>query len=73
MVSDTSAMPKRLAPIRAVEDDIGHLAAAQRLGRLLAQDPTDGVRDIGLAAPIGADDGRDARAENRATSCPQRT
>ena len=55
---------QRLAAIGAIENHIGHLAAAQRLGRLLAQYPTDSVGDIGLTTPIGADDGRDARAEN---------
>ena len=36
--------------------------AAQRLGRLLAQHPGDGVGDIRLAAAVGTDDGRNAVA-----------
>ena len=49
----------RFASVCAVEDDIGHLAAAQRLGRLLAEHPADGIGDIGFAAAVGADDGGD--------------
>ena len=54
------AVAKPLALLRAVEDDILHLAAAQRLGALLAQHPAHGVRQIRLAAAVGADDARDA-------------
>src|SRR5207248_4672818 len=38
-----------LAGAGPVEDDVGHLAAAQRPGRLLAEDPLDGVDDVTLA------------------------
>ncbi len=51
---------ERFAAIRAVKNHVGHFAAAQGLGRLLAQDPANGVGHIGLAAAVGADDGRDA-------------
>ena len=44
---------------RAAEDDVLHLAAAQRLRALLAHDPQDGVRYVRLAAPVRADDRRD--------------
>ena len=44
----------------AGEDDVLHLAAAQALGALLAEDPGDGVDDVGLTGPVGADDGGDA-------------
>ncbi len=44
----------------AGEDDVLHLAAAQALRALLAEDPGDGVDDVGLARPVGADDGGDA-------------
>ena len=54
---------QRFAAIRAVEDAVRHLAAAQGFGGLLAQHPANGVRHIGLAAPIGADDGRHAGLE----------
>ena len=48
--------PDRLARGRAVEDHVLHLVAPQGLGALLPERPADGVGDIGLAAPIGADD-----------------
>ena len=51
---------------RAGEDHILHARAAQRLGRLLAQHPADGIGDIALAAAVGADDDRDARIEHDA-------
>ena len=44
---------------RAAEDDVLHLAAAQRLRALLAHDPQDGVRYVRLAAPVRTDDRRD--------------
>src|ERR1035437_6992686 len=50
----------RLATVRAVEDHVRHFAAAQRLGRLLAEHPADGVGDVRFAATVRADDGRDA-------------
>ena len=54
---------QRLAPIGAVENDIRHLAAAERFGRLFAQYPTYSVRHIGLTTPIGANDRRDPGLE----------
>ena len=50
----------RLAGRRAVKDDVFHLLPAESLGALLAQRPAYGVRDVRLAAAIGADDAGDA-------------
>ena len=38
----------------AVEDDVGHFAAAQALGALLAENPADGVDDVALAGAVRA-------------------
>jgi hypothetical protein len=46
-----------------IENDVGHLLAAQALDALLTQHPADGVDDVGLAASVGADHGGDAGAE----------
>ena len=53
----------RPARVRPLEDDVLHLPAAERLRALLAQDPPDGVGDVGLAAPIGTDHGGHAGLE----------
>ncbi len=45
------------------EDDVLHLAAAERFGALLAHDPAQRVDDVGLAGAVRADDTRDARLE----------
>ncbi len=45
------------------EDDVFHLAAAQRLGPLFAHDPGKGVHDIGLAGAVWTYDARDTRLE----------
>ena len=47
----------------AVEDDVLHLLRAHVLGRLLAQNPPDGVAHIALAAPVGPDHGRKTLAD----------
>ncbi len=47
----------------AGEDDVLHLAAAQRLGALLAHHPGEGVDDVGLAGTVRPHDTRDARFE----------
>ena len=52
---------ERLAVARAGEDHVFHAGAAQALGGLLAEHPTDGVADVGFAAAVGADNGGDAR------------
>ena len=44
---------QRLAISRAGEDDVFHPRAAQALGRLLAEHPTDGVAQIRFSAPFG--------------------
>ena len=59
---DLGAAERRTAG-GAGEDDVFHLAAAQRLGALLAEHPGDGVDDIALAGTVGADDGGDAGFE----------
>ena len=45
----------RLPGIGAIENDIGHFSTAQRLGRLLAEHPADGIQHIRLTAPVRAD------------------
>jgi hypothetical protein len=60
MVSETSAMPTGLRPSVPLKMHVGHLAAAQGLGRLLAEHPADGVRDVRFAATVRADNRRDA-------------
>ena len=45
----------------AVENHVGHLAAAQALRRLFAENPLDGIDDVRFAAAVGADDRRHAR------------
>lgn len=47
----------------AGEDDVLHLAAAQRLGALFAHDPAERVDDVGLARAVRADDTGDAGLE----------
>ena len=63
IVSVTSARPSGGPPGRAGEDDVLHLAAAQRLRALLAEHPADRVDDVGLARAVRADDAGDARLE----------
>jgi hypothetical protein len=53
----------RAPRLGAGEDDVVHGAAAQVLGGLLAHHPADGVHDVRLAAPIGADHGGDRIGE----------
>src|SRR5690606_35081670 len=57
-----------LAGIAAGKDHVLHAAAAQALGALLAQHPRDGVDDVALAAPVGADDRGDAVVEGQLRS-----
>ena len=57
----TEAMPQRFAVPRAGEDHVFHAGAAQALGGLFAQHPTDGVAQIRFAAAVRAHDGGDAR------------
>ena len=44
--------------LRAAEDDVLHLSAAERARPLLAHDPQKGVGDVALAAAVGAYDHR---------------
>ena len=52
-----------LAAVGAVEDDVGHFATAKSFGGSFAEDPADGVDDIGFAAAIGTDDAGNAGVE----------
>ena len=47
----------RFATIGAVENDVGHFSAAEGLSRLLTEHPSDGVRNVGFAAPVRTDNG----------------
>ena len=47
--------PHGLAHIAAIEDHIRHVFATQRLGRLLAEHPADGVQHIGFTAAVRPD------------------
>ena len=58
----SSDLAQGFAVARAGEDHVFHPGAAQRFGGLLAQNPGDGVGDVGLAAAVGSYDGRDAFA-----------
>ena len=53
---------ERLALARAGEDHVFHARAAQALGALLAQHPTDGVAQVGFSTAVRAHDGGDAGA-----------
>ena len=46
----------------AREDHVFHAGAAKGLRRLFAQHPTDGIADVGLAAPVGPDNRGDPLA-----------
>jgi hypothetical protein len=54
---------ERSPTCRAGEDDVLHLAAAQRLGTLLAHHPAQGIHHIGLAGPVGPDHAGDPGLE----------
>ena len=54
---------QRGTPGGAGEDHVLHLAAAQRLGSLLAHDPGERVHHVGLARPVRAHDAGDAGLE----------
>jgi hypothetical protein len=48
---------------RAGEDDVLHLAAAQRLRALFTEDPRDRVYEVGFPGAVRADDDADAGSE----------
>ena len=50
----------RLAVARAGKNHVFHARAAQRLGRLFAQHPRDGVGDVRFSAAVRPDNGGDA-------------
>jgi hypothetical protein len=52
----------RLAVFGSLKDDVLHLTAAKRFGALLAEHPCYSVGDVGFAAAVRSDDGRDAAA-----------
>ena len=49
---------------RAREDHVLHRLTAKHLGALLAEDPEDGVGDVGLPRPVGTDDHGETRVED---------
>ena len=55
-----------LHAVRAREDHVLHRLPAHGQRRLLAHRPQHGVRDVGLAGPVRADDHRHARRERQA-------
>ena len=57
----------RFARISAIENDVGHFVAAQRLGGLFAEHPAHGIQHIGLSATVRANDRGDAvvKVKNR--------
>ncbi len=56
---------QRPAARRALEDDVVHGLAADVRSAVLAEDPDDGVADVGLTAAVRADDGRHRRREGK--------
>ena len=56
-VHDDFGHAARLTVARALKDDVLHLAAAQVLDALLAQNPGDRVGNVALAAAVWPDDG----------------
>ena len=55
--------PQGTAFAGPVEDDVFHLAAAQVLDALFAQDPAHGIGNIAFSGSVRADDGRNACPE----------
>ena len=53
----------RLARVGAVKNNISHLVAAERLGGLLPEHPTDRIEHIGLSATVWPDNSGDALVE----------
>ena len=53
-------MPLGWTIARALKDDVLHLAAAQMLYALLAQNPGDRIGNVALAAAIRPDDAGDS-------------
>src|SRR5204862_7379850 len=52
-----------LARLGSVENDVGHFAAAERFGGLLAEHPADGIEHIRFSASVRPDDGSDTFVE----------
>ncbi len=58
----------RLARRRPGEDDVLHGLTAQLFGALLAQDPQDGVGNIGFTRAVRSDDDRQTRLERHVSA-----
>ena len=58
----------RLARGRTGEDDVLHGLTTQLLGALLAQDPQDGIGNIGFTRSVRADDDRQTRLERHVSA-----
>src|SRR4029453_16211727 len=61
-----------LSRIAAAENHVLHSIAAQALRALLAHHPGDGIGDVALPAPVGADNGGDALVEGELRSIGER-
>ena len=59
---------ERALRLAAVEDDVLHASAAQRLGTLLAHHPAERIHHVGLAAAVGPDDAGNSVAEGEEAS-----
>ena len=62
----------RLSPGGAVEDHVLHRRPAEALGRLLAEDPLDGVRDVRLAGAVRPHDGGDPAGKRQSRPVDER-
>ena len=58
--------------VSALEDDVLHLAAAQRLGALFAQYPANAVGDVGLATAIRTHDRGHSRFKTKGSRVGER-
>ena len=54
------AEPDWFARIGPIENNVGHFAAAKRLGGLFAENPANGIEHVGFSAAVRSDDGGDS-------------
>src|SRR6185437_2685203 len=54
--------PHRRAFRRAIKNAIGHALGTEHFVALFAENPGDGVNDVGFAAAVGSDNASDAAA-----------